>query len=481
MDEIAHVFHGQPGVSARPATAQAPSLATWLREGLRSALLLQPRVRGPAAAWQVAAVLLITSAVEIGVARLEVPGSAAFDVQGWLGSWWMSAACVLLAWALLPQAPGHADPRRPQGLAGWYTLWIVGTLPVVLVVSVVVALRAHDLMPAMLEQSALFAWGVFLAVWAWSFAVPVALAWRFGLRWRGLLALSAGLVAIFWVSATYFPERAWYADAPREESPRLALSQESFEKQQAVWRQSVGAIARQRPRVRDVYGLVFAPYAHEDVFLRESSMVAQLLAERFDARGRVLQLVNHATTTERLPWATPLNLQRGIEALAARMDREQDVLVLYLTSHGARDFRLAAAHWPLQVQPVSPTELRRMLDAAGIRHRVIAISACYSGGWIAPLASETSLVMSAADPDQTSYGCGRGSELTYFGRAVFDEQLRSTHSFERAFAAAVPVIRQREQEAGKPDGFSNPQISVGEKIRPVLDELAGRLAQGARH
>jgi hypothetical protein len=58
---------------------------------------------------------------------------------------------------------------------------------------------------------------------------------------------------------------------------------------------------------------------------------------------------------------------------------------------------------------------------------------------------------------------------------VFDEQLRRTHSFEEAFSAAVPLIRQREIEAGKPDGFSNPQISVGEKIRPVLKELERRL------
>jgi hypothetical protein len=149
--------------------------------------------------------------------------------------------------------------------------------------------------------------------------------------------------------------------------------------------------------------------------------------------------------------------------------------VLYLTSHGARDFQLAAEHPPLEVEALSPGELRVALDEAGIRHRVIAISACYSGGWIGPLASDTTLVMTAADADHTSYGCGRLSELTFFGRAVFGEQLRQTHSFEDAFAAAVPVIRQREVEAGKPDGFSNPQISVGEGIRPLLKALAQRL------
>ncbi|MVQ29371.1 hypothetical protein GON04_07930 [Ramlibacter sp. MAH-25] len=45
---------------------------------------------------------------------------------------------------------------------------------------------------------------------------------------------------------------------------------------------------------------------------------------------------------------------------------------------------------------------------------------------------------------------------------------------EKAFAAAVPVIRQRELEGRRPDGFSN-QISVGAGIRPVLQALEQRL------
>ena len=113
-----------------------------------------------------------------------------------------------------------------------------------------------------------------------------------------------------------------------------------------------------------------------------------------------------------------------------------------------------------------------MLDEMQVQHRVIAVSACYSGGWIEPLRSDSSLVMTAADKDHTSYGCGSNSELTFFGRAVFDEQLRTTLSFEDAFARAVPVIKQREIDAKKEDGFSNPQISIGTKIRIVLDELA---------
>jgi hypothetical protein len=155
------------------------------------------------------------------------------------------------------------------------------------------------------------------------------------------------------------------------------------------------------------------------------------------------------------------------------MDPERDVLVVYLTSHGGADFKLAAENWPLEVEELTADRLRAMLDEVGIRHRVIVVSACYSGGWIGPLQSEDTLIMTAADKDHTSYGCGSKSELTFFGRALFDEQLRKTLSFEEAFNAAVPVIKQREIEEKKDDGFSNPQISVGRNIRVILDELAG--------
>lgn len=269
------------------------------------------------------------------------------------------------------------------------------------------------------------------------------------------------------------------ASAQRPGAPQvvpLHLSQTVFEAQQALWAHQLQTIAPQRPGVVDVYGLVFAPYAAEQVFRRESSMVSTLLQERFDARGRVLHLLNHADTAGTHPWATPQNLQRAVAALGARMDRDEDVLVVYLTSHGARNHELAAWHWPLMVPPVTPRMLRSALDDAGIRHRVVAISACYSGGWVEPLATEHSLIMTAADATHTSYGCGALSELTFFGRAVFHEQLRQTHSFTEAFERAVPLIRQREEHAGKPDGFSNPQIHVGPGIAPVLRVLEKRLA-----
>jgi hypothetical protein len=59
---------------------------------------------------------------------------------------------------------------------------------------------------------------------------------------------------------------------------------------------------------------------------------------------------------------------------------------------------------------------------------------------------------------------------------MYAEQLRtSTRDFERAHAIAREVIRQREIEAGKTDGYSNPQIAMGEDVRPVLHALEAQL------
>jgi hypothetical protein len=465
-------------VTGQPAApAPLPGLRAWAREGLRAAFLRPPRIASARVRpHQLLLLAAITVTLEIFLGWLEVDGPAVFNLRAWLAPWWSVAAMLALLWTLLGSDARPGDAPRPSAVS-WLALWLVASFVPGLVSQGLGIALAHGILPAGLADSSAFAWSSYALLWAWTISIAATLGRSFGLQGPRLAALAAGLVMIFGMTAWQFPDRPWEAQVAQfEDPPRMALTQENFETQQVVFERAVDALAPQRAGVADVYGLVFAPYAAEDVFLKESMLVADLLAQRFDAKGRVLQLVNHVDTVDSLPWATPLNLRRAIEAIAQRMDREQDLLVVYLTSHGARDFRLAASHPPLSVDTISPGELRVALDEAGIRHRVIAISACYSGGWLGPLASNTTLVMTAADTDRTSYGCGRLSELTFFGRAVFDEQLRHTHSFEQAFAAAIPVIRQREQEAGKPDGFSNPQISVGEALKPLLRELEQRLA-----
>ena len=461
-------------------------LRRWIAEGLRAGFLLRPQVgNAQVRPWQVAALVALWSLAEIALGRFEIAADAHFDLRGWLAPWWSTAAMLLIGWWVLPrrsQASGDAgdsgDAGAPHGLASWFALWITAVVPVNCVAQLLSIAQAQDALAPGFFDADWRAWIAYIVLWVWILALTARLAAAFGVLPRANALLTAGFAVLFALGAWQFPDRPWAPDTLAPEQGRgsqMDLSQETFEAQQALWRQIAANLAPARRGVTELYGIVFAPYADSDVFLREATMVTRLLEERFDAAGRVIELANHASTAETLAWATPSNLARAIGLAGEKMDREHDVLFVYLTSHGARDFKLEASNPPLSVDSVSPGELRQALDNAGIRHRVVVVSACYAGGWVGPLADENTLVMTAADATHTSFGCGTASELTFFGRAVFEEQLRRTHSFEKAFAAAVPVIRQREQEAGKDDGFSNPQISVGEKIRPLLKALEQRL------
>ena len=412
----------------------------------------------------------LAAAIATFASRLEVDGPAAFDLYSWLVRWAPDALLIFAAWLVLGWA--RASSRHASPVAAWYLLLAVAAVPVNLAGTAVSALDSRGYSPDWWWDS-WQAWAIYAALVLWF----VAATWRISqavTRSRVAVAsLVACVLAVVLLAASQLPTGSWQPveDDSDDEVAGLELSQEVFETQQALLNDELRAIAPSEGDKTLVYGLIFAPY-DEDVFLRESAMVQQVLEERFGARGRIVRLVNNSATAAELPWATTLNFKRSINALAKAMATGRDVLVVYLTSHGGADFTLAALNWPLKVEELTANQLREMLDEAGIRHRVIAVSACYSGGWIGPLQGEDTLVMTAADEDHTSYGCGSGSELTFFGRAVFDEQLRKSGSFEEAFRAAVPVIRQREIEVRKDDGFSNPQISVGRNVRGTLHELA---------
>ena len=492
--------HGPGGGASLEGNIAAPGpqgterlpLVRWVREGLRGMLFLPPRTGAAAPTpWQLVVLTLVNSVLMLAAARLEIAGPAQFSVRGWLIPYWTTLVLLWFAWwAMAPalrgrSAAGNAAGTAPAGgLAAWFVLSNWAPLVPTLLLYGLLGWAAQRPQTWSGPVASWVMWGLYLALFVWLLAAVVVVSARF-IRSRARTAVfTAGLVGVAALGTWQFPDRPWELDAEAlaaaqgaaAEPARLVLSQAVFEGQQALWPQQVQALAPERPGVVDVYGLVFAPYAREEVFRRESTMVSTVLKERFDADGRVLHLLNHADTAATHLWATPQNLQRAVEALAERMDREHDVLVVYMTSHGARDHALAASHWPLEVPSATPEMLRAALDEAGIRHRVIAVSACYSGGWIEPLATDGTLIMTAADATHTSYGCGTKSELTFFGRAVFNEQLRHTHSFADAFAKAVPLIQQREVEAGKADGFSNPQIRVGAQIEPVLRALEHRLA-----
>jgi len=118
--------------------------------------------------------------------------------------------------------------------------------------------------------------------------------------------------------------------------------------------------------------------------------------------------------------------------------------------------------------------LKSMLDDAGIKWRIIVVSACYSGGFVAPLRDEHTLIMTASASNRTSFGCGVESNATYFADALFQHALRFEDSFVKAFEVARERIAKREVE-DKVSPPSEPQLFVGEAMAAKLPQLEGAL------
>ena len=478
---------GQVAAAPSAAPASRPSFLNWLREGLRTLLFFRPRWDGVRASpGTIAWLVLLEIALSIGIGRLFITGPAAFNWRAGLAGW---ASFVLVAWAcyaLRSRSISRDDGTSARACTA--TAPDAAHLLTLLVAQGLFLLAVWGPVSVVLTRTGALAaagdwayWALWLAPVTWGTLAQLTALMRAGDNDvpRRVQAVYAIIFATA-LNAYLAPNPQFWRQLESQEAEEtlepISFTQDVVDLQSELLQAQLDALKPQRAGVADMYTLTFAPYEGEEVFRRESRMVNEVMAKRFDAAGRGLQMLNHREHVENMPWATPLNLQRAIDGLAGKMDLDEDVLFIHLTSHGARNGELAPNFLPLDVDPVTPAELREWLDEAGIRHRVISISACYSGSWVAPLANDDTLVMTAADADHTSYGCGRKSELTFFGRAVFDEQLRkSTRSFEAAHAAARKVIATREKEAGKDDGYSNPQIKVGSRIRTRLDEMRVRL------
>ncbi|NVN91759.1 MAG: peptidase [Desulfuromonadales bacterium] len=236
------------------------------------------------------------------------------------------------------------------------------------------------------------------------------------------------------------------------------------------------ALARFRPGrkgVEDLYFIGFAGYGGQDVFRKELEVIDRLLRDRFDTAGRSLLLVNNPDTLLKYPIATATSLERSLKRVGQVMDRDEDILLLYLTSHGSEDNHLSAELWPLTLHDIDPPSLRRMLDDSGVRWRIIVVSACYSGAFVDALRDDNTLVMTASDATSSSFGCSNDSDFTWFGKALFDDELRRTYSFTTAFGRASLSIAAREKKEGQEP--SHPRIFEGRNIGIRLKKLEERL------
>ncbi|MGB3873817.1 MAG: C13 family peptidase [Stenotrophomonas sp.] len=273
------------------------------------------------------------------------------------------------------------------------------------------------------------------------------------------MAPALALLSCIWPAVAQTPgPDTWEPTTPRLEGAQLAQLDAALER-----------LPPQRPGVTDMYVLGVAGDADEDVFRNEVAYLRQLSAQHWDSRDRMLALVNQPNALPgepAAPLATYESIGYALDVLGQTLDPSEDVLFLYLSSHGLDDNSVYLHTGPDQEDYLAPEDLAQLLEEAGIGNAVIVVSACYSGGFVPVLKAPNRMVITAARKDRPSFGCGNTDSATWFGRAFLVEALNATNDFASAFKAASATVRQREVEEGELP--SQPQFFAGKAIAPVL-------------
>jgi hypothetical protein len=229
------------------------------------------------------------------------------------------------------------------------------------------------------------------------------------------------------------------------------------------------AVSKLSPRVADktnLYLVAFAGDGGEDVFRNEAEYAAQLFTQRFGPTAHALVLENNPSTLQSYPLASWSNLESTLDHLSHVMQPEQDILVLYMTSHGDEDHNLLVDMDPLPLDQIGAPDLAGILKKRSFKWKVVVVNACYSGGFVPDLRGAGTLVLTAARTDRSSFGCGSDSDITYFGKAWLVDALNKTDNFVDAFQLAKRDISSWEQQDKLTP--SEPQIDIGAGIAQQL-------------
>ncbi|MDF0750953.1 caspase family protein [Marinobacter sp. 71-i] len=262
----------------------------------------------------------------------------------------------------------------------------------------------------------------------------------------------------------FVDQEEYVAEEPVPEEPAPLTEKILAEDRQRLNNQ-IESLAPERSGETDAYFLAVGGDGTESVFKRDIQVAKAGLQAQFDVEKRSIMLLNHRDY-ETFPLASRPSIETALKALDARMNPEEDLLVVHLVSHGMQDGQLLLQQPGIELPNLSPEDFAEMLEPLNARRKLLVVSACYSGQWIEPLKDENTLIMTSAREDRTSFGCGDDSEMTWFTKAVYQSVGLSLTDPDAMFEQINQQIRTWEEEIGmEEERWSYPQSHLGESLR----------------
>lgn len=377
-----------------------------------------------------------------------------------------------LVWPVIILVAGVILANRSHNQALTFipvVLWLTADTLLMLVQSLIQFLATQNWLPLALYDIIPI---VFMVLFVWQSA-SLLLIFAKKLSWSVLerILMLIGAIVLLGV---------WQKNISNEpifklKDPIPTLSEQDFYAQSSLLSTTLASVESGKLGISEWYFVGVAGYSGQDVFASEISAARQLFDVRFGTYGRSISLINNPYTLKDLPIASRTSLAKTLSDIGDKMNSEEDVLFLVLSSHGIVDENntptgeIAMENPPLALDPIDGKWLKEALDQSGIRWRVIVVSACYSGTFIKELASPNTVIITASKADRASFGCTHDADLTYFGRAFFEESLRSQNSFEKAFVHTVRRVSEKEALMGFTP--SEPQMNVGSLMKTALPEF----------
>jgi len=254
----------------------------------------------------------------------------------------------------------------------------------------------------------------------------------------------------------------------KKKKPKAVNAEAIFYQQQKLLASTLSTLKFETPFVPDLYMLAFGAAGYQDVFMKEVEYAKHLFDMKLGTKNRSIGLINNHKISTKIPMASVSNLEISLDYLSRLMDKEQDILFLFLTSHGSKKHVLSVSLRGLPLNDLPAKKLASLLKSSGIKWKVIVVSACYSGGFIKELKDDYTMIMTASKSDHVSFGCSEEAEFTYFGRAFFKEALPRSKTFKQAFETAKQIVSKMEDKEkfshSEPQFYSTPKIEAQLKV-----------------
>ena len=202
------------------------------------------------------------------------------------------------------------------------------------------------------------------------------------------------------------------------------------------------------------------------------------IANRINKNNVKLLLSNsQEISSAYLPFATEDDILLGLNGTAQlaekvmQRNKRPPLLIVLLSSHGHNGFMSVNADGRISRQLYSGT-LEKWLKPLEPYPTLLIISSCHSGSLIPSLQRDNRIILTSADADKNSFGCGVNDKMTWYVNSL-ERTLSPKMTLKTWHEKSVELVEKWEKN-GKYLA-SQPQLWIGKNMTQIAETPLARM------